>query len=169
MVIMETDIEYRFSGGVSNSVNTASLGGTISSVAVPANMSEGLFDNVNEDESTAGDMEYRCIYVRNGHATLTWMNVRLWITMNTPSNDDTIAVGLDPAALNANAASVANENTAPTGVTFTSPVDKATGLSLGNIPPGGRRAVWFRRTVNANAGAVNANGFTIRTEGGSTA
>lgn len=44
---------------------------------------------------------------------------------------------------------VANENTAPTGVTFSSPSSSSTGISLGEIPPGKSRALWVRRTIAA--------------------
>jgi len=44
---------------------------------------------------------------------------------------------------------VANENTAPTGLTFSSPSSSGSGLSAGEIRAGFCRALWIRRTVAA--------------------
>ena len=63
------------------------------------------------------------------------------------------------------AASIANEGTAPAGVTFSRPTTKGAGLSFPDIPAGGYHGVWIRRTVNASAAAANDSGaFTIEGE-----
>lgn len=60
---------------------------------------------------------------------------------------------------------VADEQTAPTGVTFLAAVNKAGGIALGEIPPGQTRAFWLRRTVSAGATVTASDPFTIRVEG----
>jgi hypothetical protein len=164
MPIVSGDIEYRLSGGAANSDPAASLGGAKSSVEAGTN----LFDDVTGQESFDGDVEYRCIYVHNAHGTLTLQNAVIWIQTNTPSPGTIVAIALGGEGLNGTAETVGNENTAPTGESFTSPSSKGTGLSLGNIPAGQHYPVWIRRTVSAGAAAY-ADSFTIRVEGDTAA
>lgn len=82
MPILTTDIVYRLSGGAANAVANASLGGAKSGTAAPA----ALFDDVTGAESAAGDIEYRCVYVHNAHASLALQNAVIWIAANTTGN-----------------------------------------------------------------------------------
>lgn len=160
MPIASTDIQYRLSGGASNTSQNASLGGAKSSTAASA----AIFDAVSGDESAAGDAECRCVYVHNAHATLTLTNAVAWLQSNTPSSSTQVDIGLGTSAVNGTEQLIANENTAPTGVAFVAGADKAGGVALGDIPPGQHRAVWLRRTVNGGAAAAN-DSFTVRAEG----
>lgn len=162
MPIISTDIQYRLSGGAANSNANASLGGAKSSVAVPS----ALFDDVSSAESAAGDVEYRCIYVHNNHGSLTLQNAVLWIQTNTTGNR--IAIGVGSSAVNGTEQTVANEDTAPSGVTFSQPASKGAGIALGNIPAGQHRAVWERRTIAASTPAANDT-YTLRVEGDTAA
>jgi hypothetical protein len=158
MPIISTDILYRLSGGSGNSSQAASLGGAKSTAGVA---SSAILDDVNSAESAAGDVNYRCLYVHNNHGSLTMQNTVLWVQANTPSSDTTIEIGIGTSAINATEQTVANEATAPAGVTFTSPSSIGAGITLGNIPPGQHQAFWIRRTVNAAAAAANDT-FTLR-------
>lgn len=160
MAIIASEIEYRLSGGASNSNPNASLGGVKSSNAVPIN----LFDDVSSAEAASGLVEYRCIYIHNSNASLTLIDPKLWIQTNTPSATTTVAVGLGTSAQGGIEQTVANEGSAPFGVTFSEPSDFLSGISLGDIPAGGHRAVWVRRTVNAGTSAT-ADSFTLRVQG----
>lgn len=162
MPIISTDIEYRLSGGAANSDPDLSIGGAKSSVVSPAD----LFDDVSGAESAAGDIEYRCLYVHNKHATLSLQNAVLWISSNTTANR--IAVGAGAAAINATETAVANESAAPAGVTFSQPTNKAGGIALGTIPAGQHKAIWLRRNVTAGASANN-DSYTLRVEGDTAA
>lgn len=162
MPIVSTDIHYRLSGGAANSSAAASLGGAKSSTAVPS----GLFDDVTSAESSAGDTEYRCFYVHNNHGTLSLQNAVVWISSNTTGNR--IAIGVGSAAINGTEQTVADEQTAPTSVTFSQPANKGAGLSLGSIPAGQHKAVWIRRTIAASTSASNDT-YTIRAEGDTAA
>lgn len=158
MAIVTADIEYRLSGGAANSSPAASLGGAKSSTVVGSD----LFDDVASGESSAGDTEYRCVYVHNDHGSLTMESAKVWIQANTPSPDTVIAIGVGTAAINGTEQTVADESTAPSGVTFSSPTSEGTSLSLGNIPFSQHKAVWIRRTVTAGASAYNSDSFTLR-------
>jgi hypothetical protein len=165
MPIVSSDIKYRLSGGASNSDPLLSLGGAKSSVDAPLN----LFDDVSSAEALAGDVEYRCFYIHNNHGTLTLQNAFVWIQSNTPSNDTDVAIGLGTSALNGTEQTIANENTAPSGVSFSAPTTKGAGIGLGSIPAGQHRAVWVRRNVNSNAQAYNNDTGTLRVEGDTAA
>ncbi|SFD83616.1 hypothetical protein [Massilia yuzhufengensis] len=160
MAVTSADIKYRLSGGAGNTSAIASLGGAKSSQ--PASAS--LFDSVSGAEAVAGDTEYRCIYVHNASTTTAMANAVLWLTANTPSGSTDINVGLGTSAINGTEQTVANENTAPSGVTFTISATKASGLALGNIPPGQHRAVWLRRVVSGGAPAATTDTASIRVE-----
>lgn len=165
MPITATDIEFRLSGGAANSDVNAALGGAKSSVAVVNASLHNLFDVVSGQESNDGDTEYRCIYVHNAHGSLSLQNAVVWIDTNTPSGDTTIAIALAGEGLNGTAETVANENTAPAGESFSSPASKGAGLSLGTIPSGQHYAIWIRRTVSAAAAAYNTDSVIIKVEG----
>lgn len=95
MAIVSTDIQYRLSGGAANSDPALSLGGVKSSTAA-----SNYFDDVSSAEASAGDTEYRCVYVHNAHATLTLIGAKVFIQTNTPSGDTDVAIGLGSSAIN---------------------------------------------------------------------
>jgi len=164
MAISSTDIQYRLSGGASNASPAASLGGAKSSTTAGA----AIFDDVSSAEATAGDVEYRCVYVHNAHASLSLIGAVLFILTNTPSTSTTVDVGLGTSAVNGTEQTVADESTAPSGVTYSAAANQAAGIALGDIPAGQSRAVWVRRTISAGAAAVNDT-FTFRAAGDTAA
>ena len=169
MTITQSDIEFYLSGGSDNTDPNASLGGAISSTAVQDNTLNNVFDDVSGQESQDGDTEYRCIYVKNNHASDTWYNVVVWISQETPA-DDQIDIGLDPAGVGDGsttgvATTIPDESTAPEGVTFSHPLDKASGLSIGDIPAGQCQAIWLKRIVPAGTSSYADNSFQITVEG----
>jgi hypothetical protein len=173
LAILESEIQFRLSGGSVGAGNTDpvnSLGGTETSTQIASDTAQNLFDNVTGSESLAGDIEYRCFFVRNTNATLTLENAKIWIAQNTSSGDDTIAIALGNVAVGtSNEQTIAaGGKTAPSSPTLsfsTSATSSGTALSIGNIPPGQHKGVWLRRTVNAGAGAYTNNQFQFTVEG----
>lgn len=166
MPITSSDILWFLSGGSSNSNPNASLGGAISSVQLVNATLNNVFDDVTGDEAAAGDVEFRAIYVKNNHSTLSLTSTKIWILTNTPATGDTIAIGIEGANGSPNQ-TIANENTAPSSpsIAFSSPTDKASGLDIGTLAPGQVRMIWIRRTVTAGATAYNTNNFELKIEG----
>ncbi len=158
MPIASTDLKFRLSGGPSNASAAASLGGAISSTAAPAT----IFDDVSSDEAAAGRVEYRCIYILNGHASLTALGLKAWLAANTPSADTTIDIGLGTSALGGVEQTIANETAAPVGVTFSAAATESAALAIGDTPAGSWKATWLRRTVNANAAGPVTDTFMPR-------
>lgn len=133
-------------GTIVVSVVSSSLPGsnTTNTLTIAA-LDNQIFDDVTADESDVGVVRYRCIYFCNTGATKTKSN-KLWISSNTPG-EDVISIGLDPAGAGGTAATIADENTAPAGVTFSGPTSQATALDLGELQAGQDYPFWIRETV----------------------
>lgn len=160
MSIIAGDFVTRLSGGDGNASGDASLGGVKSSNNAPTTLN-GLFDAVSAAEALAGDVEYRCIYLHNANATDLMTNAVAFVSANTPLAGTTIDIGVGTAAINGTEQTVANESTAPVGVSFSAPTTADTGIALGNIPAGQHKAIWLRRTVTAGAGSSPSDTFTL--------
>ena len=179
MAITATDILFKLSvtttPGNTNAQSNVnlSLGEFMASTQITDATLNNLFDDVTGDENAVSDVEYRCIFVHNNHATLTWQNVVCWLSAEV-SGGANAAIAVDGVAATVNnsataqADEVANESTAPTGESFSSPTTKATGLSIGNLLAGYCRAIWVRRSAT-NSAALNNDGVTVRCEGDTAA
>ena len=169
MPIVSGDIDIHLSGGSSNTDTDASLGGAISTTEVTDASLHNLFDIISSSEASSGDTEYRCIYVKNNHGSLALQNAVIWIQTVTPSTDTAVAIALAGEGVNGTAETVANESTAPSGESFTSPTTEGAALSIGNIPAGEHQAVWIRRTVSSSASAYNSDSVVLRIKGDTAA
>jgi hypothetical protein len=171
MAIVAGDIELRLSGGASNTDPDAALGGAMSTVGgglITDASDNNLFDDVSGDDADAGDTEYRCFYVKNNHGTLTWQSVVVWIQTET-AGGDSVDIALAGEGLNGTAETVADEDTAPIGESFSHVTTKGTGLSIGNMAAGDYHAIWVKRIVPGSTSAQDANSFTLRFEGDTAA
>lgn len=178
MPIVSTDIKWKFSvaaaaGNTTAGTAATSLGDQISTTEITDATLNNLFDDITGDENAASDVEYRCIFIHNAHATLALQNAVVWLSAEVAGGAaaaisvDTTAAS-DVASGSTQAKTVADESTAPTSQTFTAPTTKGTGLSLGTLNAGQVRAVWVRRTA-ANSAALNNDGVTLRVEGDTAA
>jgi hypothetical protein len=169
MPIVAADIIERLSGGSGNTDVNASLGGAKSSTALTDNTTHNLWDVVSSAESSAGDTEYRCIYVHNNHGSLTLQSAKVWINTNTPSADTAIRIALGTSAVNGTEQTIANESTAPTGVTWSTAANEGAALSIGNIPAGQHKAIWIERVISAAASAANDYSYVLSYAGDTAA
>jgi len=181
MAIVSTDIGLYLSiktGVAGNAAAqpdvSASLGKYVSTTVLSGTALNNLFDDVSGAENEASDVEYRCVFVRNTHASLTLQGALVYIYSEV-AGGTSVAIAIDSTAASAIGASaaqaleVADESTAPSGLTFyTTPISLATALSLGNIPAGYCKALWIRRTA-ANTAAVANDGTVLRVSGGTAA
>jgi len=173
MPILASEIKFYLTGGATNTDPNASLGGAISSTEITSGELNNIFDDVTGDESAVGDTEYRCIAVKNTNASLTLKAAKVWILSNTTSPNDEIEIGVETPVGDA-VQTVADEGTAPSGITFAKPTDKASGFDLtgednnvGEIGPGKWVAIWIKRVVDAGAAAKDNNTFELQVEGDS--
>ncbi len=169
MPIASSDIKYHLSGGVGNSDPNAALGGAISTTQIVDATVANLFDNVSGAEAAAGDTEYRCLYVKNNHGSLTLQGANVWIETNTPSGDTSAEIGLGSSAVNGTEQTVANESTAPGSVTFSTAAGEGNALTIGDIPAGQHKAIWVKRIVSASAAAYNADSVVVKVQGDTAA
>ncbi|MGV0984967.1 MAG: hypothetical protein ACOYB2_10460 [Limnohabitans sp.] len=168
-VIDPANLKFYLSGGAANADPDASLGGARSTTTEAPETLNGLFNPVTGDEAVAGSVKYRCVYFRNEDANANGLMAPLsaWVASQTTSPDTVLAIAIDPAGKNASAfGPVANEDTAPTGPTFSEPSGKGS-LALPGAPYAQNDyvAIWLRRTVSAGASAFASDTSTIRVEG----
>ena len=152
MPITTPNFVTRLSGGASNAVGNNALGGVKSSEVMPTSI-DGLFDAAGAAEAVAGHVEYRCVYLHNANGAESMIGARVFIQSNTPLAGTTLDIGVGTSAVNGTEQTIANETTAPSGVSFSAPTDADSGVALGDIPAGQHRAFWLRRTVTAGAGS----------------
>lgn len=161
MPIVATDIVFKQSGG-------ANLGGAVSAADVPTAL-HALFDAITGSESLGGDVEYRCVYVKNNHSTLTLYNSVAFLQSNTPSTSTAFDIGLGTSAIGATEQTIANEGAAPAGVSFSAPATYVAGLAIGDLAPGQTKAIWLRRTVSAGASAYSGDNAILAVQGDTAA
>ena len=133
MAITGTDLLYKYTGaGTHDAVQTdpdASLGDYRASSLITSGVDNNVFDDVSGDEASAGDIEYRAIAFHNNHGTLPLTTVVTWIEVDTGNVDDDIAFASETPSdeTNGNIQTIADEDTAPTAVTFSDATTKGTG------------------------------------------
>lgn len=155
MPIVQADISFQLAGGAANANPNLSLGGAISANAIVDAALHNLFDIVDGDEAAAGDSEYRCLYIKNNHATLSMLSTSLFVLTESPSADSDELIALGSSAIGGVEQTVADESTAPSGVAFAQANGLANALVMGDIPAGSWKAFWIRRDILAAASAVN--------------
>jgi hypothetical protein len=166
MSVVASDIEYRYSGGAANTDPNACLGGAISTAGgavLDDNVANDLFDDVSSAEQSAGDVEYRGIYIKNANGSTTLQDARTYITSQSE-----LALGVAVEAVSTTMATIANESTAPTSVSFTTPSTYSGGLALNSttgLAAGAYRGLWVRRTIGAGAASGTRSTETIVAQG----
>ena len=164
MPILSSDVKFF------KSVTGVGLGGPISSTEIVSDILNNVFDNVNSAEAIAGDTEYRCVFIKNTHASLQLLAATIFIEINSTSPDTDFEIGLDPAGINQAADVIPNESTPPVGVIFSSAPVYASGLLMGDLPAsGGYHAVWIKRVVSIGAAAIAEDAVTLAVQGETTA
>lgn len=167
MAINAANLKWYLSGGASNTDPDQSLGGARSTSTVVPTSLNGLFNLVTGDEAAAGKTVYRCVFFRNEDSDADgFIAGVLWLVDNTDASDTTYEIGLDPAGKNAAAATIANEATAPAGVSFSAPASKGAGLSLpSTFAQNDYIGVWIKQIINAGAASAASDSATLRMEG----
>ncbi len=173
MPVAASDIKLRYTtasgaaGLTTAGTRDNSLGKYVSTTDAAAAAGGGtFFDDVQSAEASAGDTEYRAIAVYNSHATDSALNVVVKITGevagggSTQTALDNIAAGAANGS-GALSATVANENTAPTGVGTFDTTDK----TIGTLAAGQAKIFWLKRTVPAATANMTGDGFVITVGG----
>lgn len=174
MPIASSDIKYRLSvtaaaGDTTAGTPATSLGDQVSTTEITPATIGNVFDDVAGSEASGGDVEYRCIFVLNNHATLTLQNATISVLSQTAGGGnidiatDNIAASAKGSA-SAQAASIADEGFNG-GPGASASAFGAGPLSLGSLAPGQVKGVWLRRTVPAATAALDPDGVVLRVTG----
>lgn len=163
MPIVAGDIKIYLSGGAANADPNAALGGAISSVELVDNTVNNLFALATASEADAGSIKYRAIFIKNTHSTLTLTAPKVYIDSNTTSGTTAVQIALADET-GSPIETVANEDAAPSGPSFSSADGYANGLSLGDLAPGETKAIWLKYTITALTVAI-ADQLTIGVKG----
>mgnify|MGYP001561535548 CR=1 FL=1 len=173
-LLIKMSVKTGSAGDSTSSTVAGSLGKYVSTTQVSTTPLNNFFDDVSAAENVASTVDYRCYFLHNNHATLTYYGAVVYLSAET-AGGASMSIAVDNIAASAKGSSSAqadqiiNETTAPTGVgAFSSPVTVGSGLALGDLAPGQVRAVWLKRTAS-NSGAVDLDGFTIAFAGDSAA
>lgn len=171
MSISAANLKIRFStkagsaGDTEVGTGAGSLGKYVSTTEITSGLLHDLFDIIAGDENAASEAEYRCIFMVNESGTDTFLNPKIYV-LSQVSGGASIAIGIDPTApsdagsATAQAVEIVDEDTAPAGVTFSTPVTAETALAFADIAPGECVAFWVRRTA-ANTAAMTSDGAVL--------
>ena len=154
---MAATIELRLTGGASNTDPDDALGGVSSTSAVSATAMNNIFGNATPAQRSAGVVKYRALSVYNsGDATAA--SIFAYMSTITSSTDTDLAFGLDSTT-----GTVANETTAPSGVSFAN-YTSSSKLTISDIAASGAQRIWIRQTVQASATNTSSDQGTIAIE-----
>lgn len=165
MTILSTDVQFLISAPMASSgyskpgVPGNSLGLYCSTTQLSATVLDNLFQDLTGAENAAEQVDYQCVFVFNDNATDTMLSPVVWLPTQALSGPSTFAIGADPTAVSAYAASAAQAvairvpTLAPAGVTWTAPSSSVDGgVALPNIAAKSVQAVWIQRTGTGTAG-----------------
>lgn len=154
--ILLSELQWRHSGGSTNADPNLSIGGGISNFQVSDSILNSLFSDVSTAEALAGETSYRCLYIYNANTTDPFQGGNLWMDV-LPGGDATMSIAPDPGGLNTTPTAIADEFTAPSGVTFVNATSEITAVLIGDIPALGRYPIWVKRVQAVNASPPSQN------------
>lgn len=167
------------SGSTSSTTNTNpinSIGGQATTTDVDETTTLGnIFDTVTGAESSAGEIEYRWLVVRNASTDSNATAVKVYVSINTGTdgdnasdvNDATSAIALAKFTSKNNPTAVLGTSgyTAPTDASAFAIYDSTSdSLSLDDLNFGEYQCICVRRTIGSSAQANDSAEFTIKIE-----
>ena len=88
MAILPADIKFyesKSDGTADGEATGDGLGGYRSSDQITTNVLNNVWDDVAGADSLSGDTEYRAIFVKNTHGSLTLVSAKTWIDVDMPN------------------------------------------------------------------------------------
>lgn len=182
MAIVASDLDTYLTGAASDGAAqadpAASLGNYRSSTQITSGALNNLKDDTTGAEASAGDTEYRCVCIKNNHATLELTTAKVFMAatgnaqivqsfaVEVPTTSDTTGsaqtIANESTAPNVNAGNVSNWSTATT---------YGTGVALNinahdaNLGVGEIVFVWLKWVTAAGATAANSIGPYVYIQG----
>jgi len=140
---------------------TNSLGGARLTTKVLTGIKHNLIQRVTYSESIASVDKYYCVYIRNDNATKPILNTTAFIEIPSPKQSDHFKIGKGTAAVNGTEQTIANINTAPTGVTFFDADVFNNGIFIGKLNALEHKAIWIWQHVDVNREEMTNNKVRI--------
>ena len=78
--------------------STSDLGGAITATQIQTATPNNLFINVSRADYVSGQTFYKCVYLKNTHATEAMDDFKIWISGGTPSPNTYIHFGFEPSS-----------------------------------------------------------------------
>ena len=170
MAIAASDIKLRISGSSASATDpNGSFGGAMSTVSggiITTNVLNNDMDDITSAEASTGITIYHNYYYKNEHATLTYISPKFYIDTQTNSGDTSVAMALVAEAKNVATTRLANEETVPATVVFTTPANYAGGIAIGSLDAADYRGIWVKYIVGSSASAV-LDAYTLGIQGDS--
>jgi len=163
MAVISSTLQINKSGGSANEDQHTSLGGTESAAAGRLfinNFLHNMYDEVGISEASSGDEEYRHFYYVNANA-FSLSNAKLQILSNTKEKWSKVYFAKGTAANGSREQAVANENTAPVGISEDAWISTGE-IALGTIPATSWASIWTRRKVEPGSLIVNNEKVSFR-------
>lgn len=170
--IIASEIKWHFTttaGAAGNSTANTTVGTFLGKYAASSLWAGGgtndLFADITGAQNAASQVDYAGLAIENGNAANAAQNSVAYLSSEVAGGAST-AIGADTTAASAlgsataQLVTIANNTTAPAGVTFTSPTTAGTGIALGSIPVANVKGLWVRRTA-ANTAALSGDGVTL--------
>jgi len=111
------------------------------------NGDQQLLPDVAAAEAGTGETIYRCFYLYNASSSGVLGSLKLFLLLDTYSRSD-IHIGVDPIGIAGEAVTIADQYTAPVGVSFSQPTEESP-LVVGDIEGSEWIPIWIRRTIPA--------------------
>lgn len=143
MSIHAQDLVWFYSGGANNLDPARCLGGPPSAFRLLSASWNSLFPPLRHKERQLGVAMYRCLYIANTSPDSPLYHATVWMSLESGATGE-LSLGLDPN-LPENVERLTDETQAPSGIEFQPRLGAQVALPLGNLMPGQRRAIWFRR------------------------
>lgn len=179
MSIVAGDIKIRgttTSGAAGNSTAFGGAGTSLGKYATSDDITDAtannLFPDVTGAENAVSNVDYQAIGVYNSNGATDWTDVTIYLSAET-AGGVSCAVGADTTAASAIGSAgaqlltIANKDTAPAGVSFTTATTYAAGTNIGTIPHGDVKGLWIRRTAS-NSAALSSDDVTLGIAGDTT-
>lgn len=131
-----------------------------------ANNSQNVFDVIGAALALSGQQAHRGIYIKNTHPSITATDVTIWIDEQT-AGGDYLQIGIDPAGVGDGTTTgvmttIISETDSPSGVSFSIPVSKTTGIVIGSLLAGQVIGIWINRVIpEETRGTVISNSASL--------
>jgi hypothetical protein len=170
--IASSEILWKFTttaGAAGNSTPNTTPGTFLGKYASSSNWAGGgtndLFADITGAQNAASQVDYAGLAIHNSNAANAAQNSVAYLSSEV-AGGASVAIGADTTAASAVGSAtaqlltIANNTTAPAGVSFSSPTTAGSGVSLGSIPVGNVKGLWVRRTAS-NSAALSNDGVTL--------